>query len=82
VEQVTESEPEPSGLRLWAGVLLEITIFTVIAIVAVILLPLLLIAGAVYLGIYAVRRLRGRGLRDETRPSRNRNDALRHSRPS
>jgi hypothetical protein len=45
-------------VRLWAGVLLEITI-------AVIMLPVALIAGAVHHATRMVRRLRGSAEHDE-----------------
>ena len=50
----------PSDTRLWAAVALDVAIYAGLILLSLILLPVVLIAGAVYLGIYAVRRLHAR----------------------
>jgi hypothetical protein len=53
----------PSDTRLWAAVALDLAVYAGLLLLGLILLPVVLIAGAVYLGIYAVRKLRARASR-------------------
>jgi hypothetical protein len=49
-----------SGTRLWAAVALDLAVYAGVFLLALILMPVVLIVGAVYLVVAGVRRLHAR----------------------